>query len=46
MEMIGTTKKNTPKNEYRRIEYNIPIEIAQIAKKNLVKNFSCVIWVC
>ena len=31
---IGTTKKNTPnKMEYRRIEYNIPIEIAQIAKK-------------
>ena len=28
--------------EYRRIEYNIPIEIAQIAKKNLVKNFSYV----
>ena len=40
---IGTTKKNTPnKTEYRRIEYNIPIEIAQIAKKNLVKNFSYV----
>ncbi len=40
---IGTTKKNTPnKMEYRRIEYNIPIEIAQIAKKNLVKNFSYV----
>ena len=28
--------------EYRRIEYNIPIEIAEIAKKNLVKNFSYV----
>ena len=40
---IGTTKKNTPnKMEYRRVEYNIPIEIAQIAKKNLVKNFSYV----
>ena len=40
---IGTTKKNSPnKMEYRRIEYNIPIEIAQIAKKNLVKNFSYV----
>ena len=40
---IGTTKKITPnKMEYRRIEYNIPIEIAQIAKKNLVKNFSYV----
>ena len=40
---IGTTKKNTPiKTEYRRIEYNIPTEIAQIAKKNSVKNFSYV----
>ena len=40
---IGTTKKNTPdKMEYRRVEYNIPIDIAQIAKKNLVKNFSYV----
>ena len=29
---IGTTKQNTPdKNEYRRIEYNIPVEVAQIA---------------
>ena len=40
---IGTTKKNTPdKIKYRVIEYNIPIEIAQIAKENLVKNFSYV----
>tara|TARA_B100001248_G_scaffold232290_1_gene193157 strand:- start:58 stop:714 length:657 start_codon:yes stop_codon:yes gene_type:complete len=40
---IGTTKKNTPdKMEYRRVEYNIPIDIAQIAKKNSVKNFSYV----
>ena len=40
---IGTTKKNTPDTmEYRRVEYNIPIDIAQIAKKNLVKNFSYV----
>ena len=40
---IGTTKKHTPnKTEYRRIEYNIPIEIAQIAKKNSVKSFSYV----
>ncbi len=40
---IGTTKKNSPdKNEYRRIEYNIPVEIAQIAKVNSVKNFSYV----
>ena len=41
--LIGTTKKNSPdKNEYRRIEYNIPVEIAKIAKANLVKNFSYV----
>ena len=40
---IGTTKKNSPdKNEYRRIEFNIPIEIAKIAKDNSVKNFSYV----
>ena len=37
---IGTTKKNTPdKEEYRRIEYNIPVEIAQIAKSNSVNSF-------
>ena len=37
---IGTTKQNTPdKNEYRRIEYNIPVEVAQIAKLNLVNSF-------
>ena len=37
---IGTTKKNTPdKNEYRRIEYNIPLSVAKIAKFNLVKSF-------
>ena len=37
---IGTTKKKTPdKNEYRRIEYNIPVEIAQIAKSNSVDSF-------
>jgi uncharacterized protein YbjT (DUF2867 family) len=37
---IGTTKKNAPdKNEYRRIEYNIPVEVAQIAKLNLVNSF-------
>ena len=30
---IGTTRKNTPnKNEYIKIEYNLPIEIAKIAK--------------
>ena len=37
---IGTTKKNAPdKDEYRRIEYNIPVEIAQIAKLNSVNSF-------
>tara|TARA_B100000959_G_scaffold171370_1_gene179466 strand:+ start:64 stop:720 length:657 start_codon:yes stop_codon:yes gene_type:complete len=37
---IGTTKKNSPdKNEYKRIERDIPIEIAQIAKSNLVNSF-------
>ena len=37
---IGTTKKKAPdKNEYRRIEYNIPVEIAQIAKSNSVDSF-------
>jgi len=37
---IGATKKNTPdKEEYRRIEYNIPVEIAQIAKSNSVNSF-------
>ena len=43
---IGTTKKNSPdKNEYRRVELDIPKEIAQIAKSNLVNSFifvSCV----
>ena len=34
---IGTTKKNsTGKEEYRRVELDIPKEIAQIAKSNLV----------
>ncbi len=37
---IGTTKKNAPdKNEYRRIEYNIPVDVAKIAKSNSVKSF-------
>ena len=37
---IGTTKKNSPdKDEYRKIEYNIPVEIAQIAKLNSVNSF-------
>ena len=37
---IGTTKQNAPdKDEYRRIEYNIPVEIAKIAKLNSIKSF-------
>ena len=37
---IGTTRKNTPdKSQYTRIEYNIPIEVAKIAKSNSVNNF-------
>ena len=37
---IGTTKKNAlDKNEYRRIEYNIPVDVAKIAKSNSVKSF-------
>jgi len=37
---IGTTRKDTPdKNEYRRIEYNLPVDTAKIAKSNYVKSF-------
>ena len=37
---IGTTKKDTPdKSEYRRIEYDLPVNIAIIAKKNSVNSF-------
>ena len=37
---IGTTKSDTPdKNEYRRIEYEIPTKIAKIAKNNNVSSF-------
>jgi len=37
---IGTTKKNAPdKGEYRSVELDIPKEIAQIAKSNLVNSF-------
>ena len=37
---IGTTKKNSPnKDDYRRVELDVPKEIAQIAKSNLVKSF-------
>ena len=37
---IGTTKQNSPdKNDYQRVELDIPKEIAQIAKANSVKSF-------
>ena len=37
---IGTTRKNSPnKNEYERVELNIPRQIAQIAKSNSIKSF-------
>ena len=37
---IGTTKQNSPdKDEYRRVELDIPEEIAKIAKSNLVNSF-------
>ena len=37
---IGTTKQNSPdKNDYQKVELNIPKEIAQIAKANSVKSF-------
>ena len=37
---IGTTKQNSPdENEYRRVELDVPKEIAQIAKSNLVISF-------
>ena len=37
---IGTTKQNSPdKNEYKRIERDLPVEIAQIAKANSINSF-------
>ena len=37
---IGTTKKDTPnKKEYRRIEYDIPVNIAKVAKLNSINSF-------
>ena len=37
---IGTTKYNSPdKNEYKRIERDMPVEIARIAKSNSVNSF-------
>ena len=37
---IGTTKKNSPdKNQYKRVELEVPKQVAQIAKSNLVNSF-------
>ena len=37
---IGTTKQNSPdKNQYRRVELEVPKQIAQIAKSNSVNSF-------
>jgi len=37
---IGTTKQNSAdKNEYKRVELDVPKKIAQIAKSNLVNSF-------
>ena len=37
---IGTTKKNSPnQDEYRRIEFDIPKQVARLAKINEVKSF-------
>ncbi len=37
---IGTTKQNSPdKNQYRRVELEVPEQIAQIAKSNSVNSF-------
>ncbi|MDB4160680.1 NAD(P)H-binding protein [Candidatus Pelagibacter sp.] len=37
---IGTTKKNSPdKDVYKRVELDIPKEVAKIAKSNLVNSF-------
>ena len=37
---IGTTKQNSPdKNEYKRVELELPKQVAQIAKSNLVNSF-------
>jgi uncharacterized protein YbjT (DUF2867 family) len=37
---IGTTKQNSPdKDEYKRVELDIPKEIAKIAKSNFLNSF-------
>ena len=41
---IGTTKQNSPdKNEYRRVEFEVPKQVAQIAKSNSVNSFFFVV---
>ena len=40
---IGTTRKNTPnKNEYIKIEYDLPVEVAKISKENAINSFTYV----
>ena len=42
---IGTTKQNSPdKSEYRRVELEVPKQIAQIAKSNSVNSFVFILW--
>ena len=37
---LAQQKKNSPdKNEYKRIERDMPVEIAEIAKANLINSF-------
>ena len=37
---IGTTRKKTPdKDKYIEVEYNLPLEVARIAKLNFINNF-------
>ena len=38
--VLAPQKKDTPdKDEYRRVEYNIPVEVAKITKANSIKSF-------
>ncbi|MFD0766446.1 NAD(P)H-binding protein [Mucilaginibacter lutimaris] len=40
---LGTTNSQTPdKNEYRKIDYNYPVQLAQLAKQNGVEQFHVV----
>jgi uncharacterized protein YbjT (DUF2867 family) len=37
---LGTTKKKTPdKNEYRKIDHDYPVQLAQIAKENSIRQY-------